>query len=129
MSDPTIKVTASDVTYAYGSNVSSPVITVTDTASGKELTGGTYGTDYTISYPTRPTEVGDNYSFTITAKADSNYTGTATGTYRVLPLDVSQSAQVTLAQTEYEYNGEAFKPAVTVVVVNGITLETGKIMQ
>lgn len=126
LSDPTIKVTASDVTYAYGSNVSSPVITVTDTASGKELTGGTYGTDYTISYPTRPTEVGDNYSFTITAKADSNYTGTATGTYRVLPLDVSQSAQVTLAQTEYEYNGEAFKPAVTVVVVNGITLETGK---
>lgn len=126
LSDPTIKVTASDVTYAYGSNVSSPVITVTDTASGKELTGGTYGTDYTISYPTRPTEVGDNYSFTITAKADSNYTGTATGTYRVLPLDVSQSAQVTLAQTEYEYNGEAFKPAVTAVVVNGITLETGK---
>ena len=44
----------------------------------------------------------------------------------MLPLDVSQSAQVTLAQTEYEYNGEAFKPAVTVVVVNGITLETGK---
>lgn len=126
LSDPTIKVTASDVTYAYGSNVSSPVITVTDTASGKELTGGTYGTDYTISYPTRPTEVGDNYSFTITAKADSNYTGTATGTYRVLPLDVSQSVQVTLAQTEYEYNGEAFKPAVTAVVVNGITLETGK---
>lgn len=126
LSDPTIKVTASDVTYAYGSNVSSPVITVTDTASGKELTGGTYGTDYTISYPTRPTEVGDNYSFTITAKAASNYTGTATGTYRVLPLDVSQSAQVTLAQTEYEYNGEAFKPAVTAVVVNGITLETGK---
>lgn len=126
LSDPTIKVTASDVTYAYGSNVSSPVITVTDTASGKELTGGTYGTDYTISYPTRPTEVGDNYSFTITAKADSNYTGTATDTYRVLPLDVSQSAQVTLAQTEYEYNGEAFKPAVTAVVVNGITLETGK---
>lgn len=126
LSDLTIKVTASDVTYAYGSNVSSPVITVTDTASGKELTGGTYGTDYTISYPTRPTEVGDNYSFTITAKAASNYTGTATGTYRVLPLDVSQSAQVTLAQTEYEYNGEAFKPAVTAVVVNGITLETGK---
>lgn len=126
LSDPTIKVTASDVTYAYGSNVSSPVITVTDTASGKELTGGTYGTDYTISYPTRPTEVGDNYSFAITAKAASNYTGTATGTYRVLPLDVSQSAQVTLAQTEYEYNGEAFKPAVTAVVVNGITLETGK---
>jgi hypothetical protein len=126
LSDPTIKVTASDVTYAYGSNVSSPVITVTDTASGKELTGGTYGTDYTISYPTRPTEVGDNYSFTITAKAASNYTGTATGTYRVLPLDVSQSAQVTLAQTEYEYNGEAFKPAVTAVVVNGITLETRK---
>lgn len=126
LSDPTIKVTASDVTYAYGSNVSSPAITVTDTVSGKELTGGTYGTDYTISYPTRPKEVGDNYPFTITAKADSNYTGTATGTYRVLPLDVSQSAQVTLAQTEYEYNGEAFKPAVTSVVVNGITLENGK---
>jgi len=126
LSDPTIKVTASDVTYAYGSNVSSPAITVTDTVSGKELTGGTYGKDYTISYPTRPTEVGDNYSFTITAKADSNYTGTATGTYRVLPLDVSQTAQVTLAQTEYEYNDEAFKPAVTSVVVNGITLEDGK---
>ena len=126
LSDPTIKVTASDVTYAYGSNVSSPTITVTDTVSEKKLTGGTYGKDYTISYPTRPTEVGDNYSVTITAKADSNYTGTATGTYRVLPLDVSQTAQVTLAQTEYEYNGEEHKPAVTSVVVNGITLEDGK---
>ena len=123
LNDATIQIAVGKAVYNYGHKVAFPNVTVTDTASGKTLSEET---DYTIQNEQYGSIVGDRYTFEIVAKDNSNYTGSRIGTYSIEPLDVSQTARVQLAQTEYEYTGVAFTPDVTSVTVNGNTLTKGQ---
>lgn len=123
LNDATIQIAVGKAVYNYGKTVDFPSITVKDTVSGKALSAGT---DFTIENEQYGSNVGNQYTFEIVAAKDSNYTGSKTGTYSIEPLDVSQTARVQLAQTEYEYTGAAFKPDVTSVTVNGNTLIKGQ---
>ena len=123
LNDATIQIAVGKAVYNYGKTVDFPSITVKDTVSGKALSAGT---DFTIENEQYGSNVGNQYTFEIVAAKDSNYTGSKTGTYSIEPLDVSQTARVQLAQTEYEYTGAAFKPDVTSVTVNGNTLTKGQ---
>lgn len=123
LNDATIQIAVGKAVYNYGHKVAFPNVTVTDTASGKALSEET---DYTIQNEQYGSIVGDRYTFEIVAKDNSNYTGSRIGTYSIEPLDVSQTARVQLAQTEYEYTGAAFTPDVTSVTVNGNTLTKGQ---
>ena len=123
LNDATIQIAVGKAVYNYGHKVAFPNVTVTDTASGKTLSEET---DYTIQNEQYGSIVGDRYTFEVVAKDNSNYTGSRIGTYSIEPLDVSQTARVQLAQTEYEYTGAAFTPDVTSVTVNGNTLTKGQ---
>lgn len=106
----TITVTGS---YVY---TGSPIIpTFTVSCDGKTLSEGS---DYVVELFYNNV-VGRSF-ISITAASGSNYTGSKMQEFYIAPCDLSD-ATLTLAETKYEYTGDAIKPEVT-VVVDGKTL-------
>ena len=101
--------------YDYDGNAKEPVPTVTD--GSKTLAEGV---DYTISY--------DNNVNVGTAKVIltgmGNYNGTKEVNFTIQAPTVN-SAEVTLSQTTYTYDGTAKTPRVTSVSVASLTLREG----
>lgn len=99
--------------YAY---TGSPVIpTFIVTCDGKTLTEGT---DFVMELFDN-TQVG-RAIISITPVTGGNCTGSTMQAFTIAPCDLS-NATLTLAETKYEYTGDAIKPEVT-VVVDGKTL-------
>lgn len=105
--------TAEPATYKYGAEVFSPKISVYDSKLGTTLTNKT---DYTVASYVAKTAG----TVSISATGKGNYTGTVTGTLTVNPLDVTNTAKVTLNQT-----GAEIRPTVTSVTSDGYTLTEG----
>lgn len=69
---------------------------------------------YTVIGITDNREVG-TATITITAAEDSNYTGSTTGTFEILPVDLQSSRIVSTAiETPQEYTGRPVEPGVTI---------------
>lgn len=103
-------VSASAMTYTGGALT--PAVTVKQ--GGKTLVSGA---DYTVAY-------GSNVNAgtaTITVTGKGNYTGTASGTFKINAASLSGASVTAAAQT---YTGGARTPAVT-VKLNGKTLVSG----
>lgn len=75
--------------------------------------------DYEVSYD-QNTAAG---TAVVTITGKGSYSGTVTKEFTIAKASI-QGAAVTLAQDSYIYDGTAKKPAVTSVVVNGVTLTT-----
>ncbi len=107
-------------------NISAAVVTLNETSfeydraekaptvSKVELNGITLteGKDYTVDTITPRTDAG-NYTLTITAVDDSNYTGTAEATWTITPKIVEATVTVNGGPFTYS-NGETIEPTVTV---------------
>ena len=89
---------------------------VTVSLGGKTLE---QGTDYTVSYKNN-TEVG---TATVTVEGKGNYSGTATGTFKIAERDLTKATVSKI--DDQTYTGKAVKPAVT-VTYGDETLEQGK---
>ena len=76
-------------------------------------------TDYTVTYPADVTNVGEKE---ITVTGHGNFGGTRVLKYTITPCETTPT--VTLSDTEYTYDGNEKRPAVT-VTVNGKTLVEG----
>ena len=107
--------TAEPATYKYGAEVFSPKISVYDSKLGTTLTNKT---DYTVASYVAKTAG----TVSISATGKGNYTGTVTGTLTVNPLDVTNTAKVTLNQTSFDQTGAEIRPTVTSVTSDGYTL-------
>ena len=110
--------TAEPATYKYGAEVFSPKISVYDSKLGTTLTNKT---DYTVASYVAKTAG----TVSISATGKGNYTGTVTGTLTVNPLDVANTAKVTLNQTSFDQTGAEIRPTVTSVTSDGYTLTEG----
>ena len=112
-----LSVTVGDATYDGNSALVEPTVTIQN--SGKTLTL-TEGTDYTLDY----TNSSDYSSGTVTITYKGNYTGTVTESFTIdNPYRTSiADASVTLEGDSYTYTGSQITPAVTSVVLNGVTL-------
>ena len=110
--------TAEPATYKYGAEVFSPKISVYDSKLGTTLTNKT---DYTVASYVAKTAG----TVSISATGKGNYTGTVTGTLTVNPLDVTNTAKVTLNQTSFDQTGAEIRPTVTSVTSDGYTLTEG----
>ena len=110
--------TAEPATYKYGAEVFSPKISVYDSKLGTTLTNKT---DYTVASYVAKTAG----TVSISATGKGNYTGTVTGTLTVNPLDVTNTAKVTLNQTSFDQTGAEIRPTVTSVTSDGYTLIEG----
>ena len=103
-------VTAED--QLYTGSALKPSVTVT--GNGKTLSPS----DYTVQY-------GNNLhagNASVTVKGQGNYTGTASGSFVIRPLDLSAGSLEPIS--DITYTGQALTPAVT-VRVNGNTLKEG----
>lgn len=107
----TATVTTASGSYAYNGTARkpSPIVTL----NGKKLT---YNTDYSVAFANN-TNVG---TATIKITGKGNYTGTATGTFKIVGTSIS-GATVTTKSASYAYTGTARKPA-PVVTLGGKTL-------
>lgn len=110
--------TAEPATYKYGAEVFSSKISVYDSKLGTTLTNKT---DYTVASYVAKTAG----TVSISATGKGNYTGTVTGTLTVNPLDVTNTAKVTLNQTSFDQTGAEIRPTVTSVTSDGYTLTEG----
>ena len=110
--------TAEPATYKYGAEVFSPKISVYDSELRTTLTNKT---DYTVASYVAKTA--GTVPFSATGKG--NYTGTVTGTLTVNPLDVTNTAKVTLNQTSFDQTGAEIRPTVMSVTSDGYTLTKG----
>mgnify|MGYP000011276057 FL=1 len=110
--------TAEPATYKYGAEVFSPKISVYDSKLGTTLTNKI---DYTVASYVAKTAG----TVSISATGKGNYTGTVTGTLTVNPLDVTNTAKVTLNQTSFDQTGAEIRPTVTSVTSDGYTLTEG----
>lgn len=113
-------VSLSATSYTYNGNVQIPTVTVTDNQTiGGVSTSIITPSDYDISNPDHIDAGG--YSVVVTGQG--NYTGSVDKAFTIAPQNLS-SAVVTLAQTEYEYSGTAYTPAVSLVTVATTTVGT-----
>lgn len=80
-------------------------------------------TDYTITYSNNVSMGTNTASVTITAKADSNYTGNKT-IYFSIVANTTEEFTITLSENTYVYDGNAKFPEVTIVQA-GRTLVEG----
>lgn len=79
------------------------------------------GQDYTVSY-TNNVNAG-TATVTVSATEGSTYTGTLTGSFTILPLDMSQ---VTIVMPNQQYTGQALTPVPqSVTTSSGYTLTAG----
>jgi len=113
-------VSLSATSYTYNGNVQIPTVTVTDNQTiGGVSTSIITPSDYDISNPDHIDAGG--YSVVVTGQG--NYTGSVDKAFTIAPQNLS-SAVVTLSQTEYEYSGTAYTPAVSLVTVATTTVGT-----
>lgn len=99
---------ASDSVY-YNGKVQTPAVTVR--CAGRILTKDV---DYTVSYYNN-TKIG---TATVYIYGKGNYSGSLSKTFKILGKDIS-SANASLSQTSYNYDGLAKKPTVT--MYDGVT--------
>ena len=105
------KITIPYASYTYRGRGIKPTVTVKNGTAKL-----TKGTDYTVSYSNN-TNAG---TATITVTGKGSWSGKATKTFTVKPLDVSSSyAKVTIPYASYTYTGSAIRPAVTVAFKDG----------
>lgn len=105
-------VVLSDIPTTYNQQLQKPTVTISD---GTALTTN----DYTLT-----NDGGTNQgTYEVRVEGKVNYTGTVTKTFTIAPLSLL-SAVVTLSQTEYEYSGTAYTPAVSLVTVATTTVGT-----
>jgi hypothetical protein len=110
-----VTISATGATYNF--NVpAEPTVKVYDNDLKKYLT---ITTDYTETFSNNLSAGTGVGNVTITAAKNGNYTGTATATYDIAPLDVSSSAVVKAASQDY--TGSAVTTSVT-VTVGSVTL-------
>ena len=113
-------VTLSTDNFTYDGSAKTPTVTVVD-----GQTTLTENTDYEVSYQKvvgattevveSPTDAG-TYNVVVTAKENSNYSGTALATFTIAKADFSQLViSDIVAQT---YTGSEIKPAITVTFNN-----------
>lgn len=103
---PADALTLSQTELTFNGKEQKPDVTVKD--GKKNLVAGE---DYTVSFTGDTTNVG---TVTVTVTGKGNYTGSITGTYTIKPKNVSETT-ATLSASEFIYNGEEQKPAVTMV--------------
>ncbi|MDO4404312.1 MAG: MBG domain-containing protein [Atopobiaceae bacterium] len=99
-------VTAPDVVYT--GSAQQPAVTVTVGPNILKL-----GTDYTVAYSSNV----DKGTASITVTGKGNYTGQATGSFRIVSMSINDAA-ITIAGNNYVYDGNAKTPAVTVTLNN-----------
>lgn len=100
-----LKITLNTTKYLYDGNAKKPTVQVKDGTKSLSL-----GSDYTVSYKNNVNA--GNAAVTVSGKG--NYGGTATRTFQITPIPLSQCS-VTLPQgKEYNYTGSAIEPAVSV---------------
>lgn len=102
-----------ETAFVYDGSSHTPKFTIM--RDGAELTAD----DYDVTDP-EAVNAGE-YELILTGKG--NYTGSVSGSYKILPIDAS-SAAVTLEYTEAEYTGSELEPAVT-VVLGGKKMDAG----
>ncbi len=110
-------VTVTPAEAVYTGSAHSPAITV-KAASGQTVPSSAY----TVAWDGNLTAVGTHRA-TITAKADSAYTGSVTGQYKITPVPIALGT-VELNPASGDYNGQPHNPTVTVKDVEGNTVPT-----
>ncbi len=97
---------------AYTGSALTPAVTVT--LGGKALSAGT---DYTVAYSSNV----NAGTATVTVTGKGNYTGVATGTFKIAAADASKAS---VKAADQAWTGKALTPAPT-VTLNGKTLKQG----
>ncbi|WP_322354184.1 BspA family leucine-rich repeat surface protein [Paratractidigestivibacter sp.] len=97
---------------AYTGSALTPAVTVT--LGGKALSAGT---DYTVAYSSNV----NAGTATVTVTGKGNYTGVATGTFKIAAIDASKAS---VKAADQAWTGEALTPAPT-VTLGGKTLKQG----
>ena len=107
-------VTLSKTAFTYNNDVQKPTVTVKNPA-GKTISNGI---SYSVSYSSGCSTPG---TYSVTVRGTGNYYGTVIKTFTIAkqPLDASR---ITLSQTEFTYNSNVQKPAVTVKNLVGKTV-------
>lgn len=107
----------SDQHYAPGKTCTvSPTITVKNTIT-QEAVILSEGVDYKLSYENN-TSVKSGQKVTVYIDGINNYTGRIKKTFTLrsyIPMGDTENIEISLAQYEYEYDGTAKKPDVTVI--------------
>lgn len=80
------------------------------------------GSDYTIAYTGNTAGVTNTASFTLTAGADSNYTGSITKIYGITQTDIETLTFEPETVEPQEYLGQAIKPEIK-ILQDGVELE------
>ncbi len=115
----------SDVTYDGSEHKLVPTITLSGTSvpiTDWDTNGGTITYSNSNNTPNDLTNVG---TITVTVTGDgTNYTGSATGTYKINPANLS-NATVTLNKSSAVENGSSQTVSISSVVLDGKTLTSG----
>ena len=117
-------VTVGELTYDDTSQ--SPEVTVT-LGSSSDATTLTETNDYTLAYytdsecTTQVSKIKDAGTYYVTVTGTGNYTGTATGSFTVDPLELTIDSISTLSvsATSYTYTGSAIDPGISSVITTG----------
>nr|MCR5487905.1 DUF6273 domain-containing protein [Lachnospiraceae bacterium] len=117
----TVAVTVNKADIGKADAALGAALTYNGTGQTQEVTSvslnGTDITAYCEITDNTGTNAGD-YVLTVTAKADSNYTGYVKKAFTIMPKEVS-SPSVTLSGNEFVYTGEEIRPAVASVADGG----------
>ena len=116
-----------DQNYSFGSAIT-PAITVKDGETTLTLATTADDTgDYSVAYSnnTNAAKSTDDVAPTVTITGKGNYTGTASKTFTINPMEVA-TATISLSDAPLTYNGTAQHPTISSIVVengDGSTLE------
>ncbi|MBR3591776.1 MAG: hypothetical protein IKL46_02880, partial [Clostridia bacterium] len=110
-------VTLNPISGTYTGTAYNPSVSVTLDGFGTLVEG----TDYTLSWNKTGFTNADTYTVTVTGKG--NFKGTKNAVFRINPADM-KSADVTLDQNTFVYDGQPHKPT-AIVTFNGATLTEG----
>ena len=107
-----------DQTYSFGSAIT-PAITVKDGETTLTLATTADDTgDYSVAYSnnTNAAKSTDDVAPTVTITGKGNYTGTASKTFTINPMEVA-TATISLSDAPLTYNGTAQHPTISSIVV------------
>ena len=86
--------------------VQKPTVKVTNSSTGETMK---LNTDYTVKYSNAKSKNAGKYKVTVTAKAGSNYTGSATATYQIKAIKITSTDFFVYGNACY-YTGKKLKP-------------------
>ncbi|MCR4902033.1 MAG: hypothetical protein K6A23_04180, partial [Butyrivibrio sp.] len=119
-----LSVLATDVQYNKKSNAYKKTkVTITDTNGKKLQAGKDYDKTFTYSSSSDVPDAGDTVTVTITAKDNSNYTGSITTEYQIYDKSCNIAKAKVSFNDSFEYTGQSIKPDKDDMT---ITLKSGK---